>query len=860
VLMASEEEIGHGDGERNDVSNLLATTRREVESVPVPPEMVEIVRKALDRLRTVRSGQMIPLVVRSSAIDEDQAEAAHAGIYETFVGVPCDPDEVLAKVKACWATLWTEEAWAYKRSAGLAEAEMGMAVVVQPLIRAKCAGVAFSVDPISGDERTSIINAAWGHGGAVVDGTVVPNEYTIRWQGNGTDARPLLHSRRDGTQQEMTVWRDDRLVTLPVPESERDRPVLTESQALSLAGVVKDIEHTLGFPSDVEWAFDEEDTLWVTQARPISALGSKNAKTDSTLWTRANLKEILPEQPSPLALSSVSVFVDRMFRSYHKSQGYQLPEDQRYVKVFHGRPYLNLSLMQQMVAARGGDPAMLPRIIGGTEENSQTGKTPADPKVPSRWQLLRVGGELLTTIVWTPLKAKWIFRAIRKKMARLGRVQVESLSDQALRAHMERFQATMGREDVLRAIQDVTASETRAYVVLERLLAAWMPGHSLSLLTRLVTGIGTLPNARMSYRLMTLGAAAREEPEVRSFFSQDHDFAQTFRRALAGTRFLEGFDQFLHEFGHRAQFESDAMSARFAEDPTPLLRIIQSYVRARSLEDPRGHAAARQRLRQQAEQDVCQALAQGRNHLAFLLCWWAFSMMYTSLQRLLALRDENRDVTTLLSAHLRRVALELGKRAVHRNALATQEDIFMLTWNELPLILGDAKAPSDWRMVVQARRHERERDAGYEAPDLLREGQSGEELTEDHAEDHPEHCRGRLSLYGVGVSSGTVTGKIKVVRSEREVPQLDGSEILVVGVMDPALTPLFPLLRGMVVEMGGLLSHASILAREYGLPAVVNVQGATHRLHDGDKVELNGSTGTICVLEQARAEHAVGTG
>src|SRR6185295_7367961 len=180
------------------------------------------------------------------------------------------------------------------------------------------------------------------------------------------------------------------------------------------------------------------------------------------------------------------------------------------------------------------------------------------------------------------------------------------------------------------------------------------------------------PNARMSYRLMALGAAAKKEPQVRAFFSQDHDLAQTFRGALAGTRFLKGFDQFLHEFGHRAQFESDAMSARFAEDPTPLLRIIQSYVQARSMEDPERHAAKRQRLRQQAEQEVCQALAQGRSRIMFILCWRAFSVMYTALQRLLALRDENRDVTTLLSAHLRRVALEIGKRGVHRNALAVQ--------------------------------------------------------------------------------------------------------------------------------------------------------------------------------------------
>ncbi|HEY3198760.1 MAG TPA: PEP/pyruvate-binding domain-containing protein, partial [Nitrospirales bacterium] len=294
--MVSEGDVRHQNGDGNDTGNLLSTTRRQIEMVCVPPEMVEIVRQALDRLRTVRSGEMTYLAVRSSAIDEDQAEAAHAGIYETFVGVRGDPDEVLAKVKACWAALWTEAAWAYKRDAGLAEAEMGMAVVVQLLISAKSAGVAFSVNPISGDERTSIINAAWGHGGAVVDGTVVPNEYTIRWQGEGSDAKPLLHKRQDGTQQDMTVWRDGRLMTVPVPESKRGQPVLTESQALTVAGIVKDIEHKLGFPADVEWAFDDKDILWITQARPISAFGNgpKNEKNDSTLWTRANLKEILP--------------------------------------------------------------------------------------------------------------------------------------------------------------------------------------------------------------------------------------------------------------------------------------------------------------------------------------------------------------------------------------------------------------------------------------------------------------------------------------------------------------------------------------------------------------------------------------
>jgi pyruvate,water dikinase len=283
------------------------------------------------------------------------------------------------------------------------------------------------------------------------------------------------------------------------------------------------------------------------------------------------------------------------------------------------------------------------------------------------------------------------------------------------------------------------------------------------------------------------------------------------------------------------------MSARFAEDPAPLLRLIQLYIRAGAV-DPARHAAERFLVRQSATDEVRQALREGRGRLAFGARWIVFSIVCDSLQRLLALRDECRHVTTFMVAHLRRVALEIGSRAVRGGLLARPDDVFFIKWEELPRILLERHR--DWRGLALGRRRERERHERLEAPDLL-----GSEGAADDVAGTPSDWL-EDEILGFGVSPGTVTGSVKVLRSGDKIRHLSG-EIVVFPAIEPTLAPLFPLVGGMVAEMGGLLSHAAILAREYGLPAVVSVRNATRRLRDGDRVELNGTTGRIRVLKRA---------
>jgi phosphohistidine swiveling domain-containing protein len=793
ALAATPNGNGHAPAAR------LAEIRRVIERVALGPDAMELVHRGVTELRAHWPGM---LAVRSSAVLEDHPCASHAGVHASFVG-EYDVDAVVEHVRRCWASLWTDAAWAYRQHVGLSHDATAMAVVIQRFVAAGRAGVAFSIDPVTRDRAAIVIEAAWGPGQDIVSGGRTPDRYRIAIDHEGASAA----------------------VAAP-PSEER---VLAAADVLQLGRLVRRIEQTLGAPADVEWAFDG-DRFWIVQARPVSPTVAGPPKT---VWTRANVKEVFPEVPSPLAVSYLSAALDGMFRRYHASHGHPLPDDTRFVGVFHGRPYLNLTLMQQMTLARGGDPAIVSRLFGGPASPLDTASACAAPSDRGLRDAAGLAQELLATIFVTPRRAPGLFRTIRRQAAAYDAVVLERLDDAALRRHLARFADEALGPERMSQMHEIVSAQSRAFMILDRLLAAWLPARADTLMTQLTTGLGTLPQARMTARLVALSETARTEPKVEAFLGSAGDEAtmRRYDRVLAGTRFLAGFEDLLREFGHRARFESDVMSPRFREDPLPLLRIVQIYVRSDMLESPDQQAIRRRSIQHAAKAEVRSALGVTR--------WLVFSMVCSALQRLLGQRDENRHVTTLLVAHLRRIVLEIGRRAEQAALLGRRDDIFFVHWHELPRVLeGDR----DWREIVRDRREEHDRNRSVRAMDLLHDG----------AMEHPGRPwepDGDDALAGLGVSAGTVTGRVKVLHAAGDVPT--PGEIAVVSAIEPSLTPLFPVVRGVIAEMGGLLSHGAILAREYGLPAVVNLADATRRLHDRDHVELNGMTGCVRVLGRA---------
>jgi rifampicin phosphotransferase len=804
----------HDPAVREDI---LAEIRCRLQTAAVPDAMVFALRDAVDGLRPRDTA---PIIVRSSAIDEDSGHASYAGVHASVVLDDRSTESVLAAITTCWTSLWTEAAWTYRDRLGVPHAGVTMAVIVQRFVPADRAGVVFSADPLTGDRQTVVIEVAPGAGAAVVSGRVVPDTYR--------------------------VWGDrwiERTSAIP------GRPALTDAHAVELAHLAKAVERTVGAPADVEWVF-EGRMFWLIQARPITALSPDASTGAGTSWTRANLKEVFPELPSPLTLSYLSIALDRMFTSYHVSQGFVVPPGAHFVRVFRGRPYLNLTLMHRMTQARGGDPGVVARLFGGL-----AAPPPSTTHTPARLTPgdgLRLAREMLATFFRTPGRGRRLFRKMLRQATALRSLALEGLDGPTLTAHLERFRTVLLHETTMRRLHEVVSAQSRAYMALERLLAGWIGSEAETLVKRLMTGLGTLPNVQMTYRVMEIAALATSEPRARAFFLGDLEDsgAGTYRAALAGTRCLVELDRFLEDFGHRGTYESDAMCVRFSEDPRPVLRLVGLHARAAEPVDARAHAADRHRARRAAVADVHDALRDGRGRLAFAARWAVFVLACEGLQRLLALRDECRHVTTFMVAHLRRVALEIGRRATGQGRLATPDDVFLVSLDELPRVLMDDRV--DWRGVARDRRLERSRNERHTVPDLLRE---------DEADDgRPGDLEPGEDLAGLGVSPGVVTGTVQVLRSADDLRHLRG-DIVVFPTIEPTLTPIFPLIHGLVTEMGGLLSHAAILAREYGLPAVVNVRDATRRLRDGDRVRLDGTTGRLRVLERGdgRVEAGAGT-
>jgi rifampicin phosphotransferase len=684
--------------DRAERAGALREMRVRIQAAPVPEPFETLVREGVGSLDDGRPGSV---AVRSSGVYEDARRASHAASHASLIVPDAAIPAVIEAVKSCWASLWTEVAWSYRERLAIPHVPAANAVVIQRFVAAECSGVAFSADPLTGDRATVVIDAGWGTGAALVGGRMTPDEYRVSMNGGA----PAVMQRRTGR----------------IDPRRRGQPVLRDAQALEIAEATKRMEHALDGPVDVEWVFDGR-TIWAVQARLITTLNvapRRPGDLRTPLWTRANLKEVFPEVPSPVAVTYLTVALNRMFRSYHAANGYVLPAGASLVSVIRGRPYLNLSLMQGLAIERGGDPAIVGRLFGGAPPSTAATAKPSVPPGLSVGAQVRLVREMLATFFRTPRRGRQLFGRLRREAAMLADMRLDVLDDRALTAHFRDFSTTLLHETTLCRLHEVVSAQSRAYMVLEALLTAWVPTGADTLMKHVMTGFGTLPNVRMTDRLMDLAAVAARDPAARAYFTRelDADAVADFEAALADTAVWPVLDAFLRDFGHRGSYESDVMSPRFAEDPALVLRLIQLHVRAGATQRAAEHAAERRRVREVAMAHVRLALRYGRGRLAFAAQWWIFSTVCRALQRLLGLRDECRHVTAMLVAHLRRVLLEMGRRAARAGVLSGADDIFFLVWEEVPHLL--AEPGRAWGARVAHRRRERASNARLDAPDLV---------------------------------------------------------------------------------------------------------------------------------------------
>lgn len=769
--------------------------------------------------------------MRSSGLDEDSAGHSFAGIHETRLNVA--REQLAEAVLACRRSAQSEHAIAYRQARQIGADAMHIGVLVQRMVAAAVSGVAFTLNPITGADEL-VINAVWGLGEALVSGQVDPDEFTLR----KSDAT-VVSARLGAKAPAARASRDTASVATLAPEE------LSE-----LAALLLQIEKHYGAPQDVEWCHDGRQ-FWIVQSRPVTTLReprtqsvepqppkpeARSPKPDIE-WTRANLIEVLPEQVAPQV---ISVYESMLNRGQRMFMGRLLAPDAELgpmFKVFHGRMYLNLSQMRRTTSLVRSPAADLLRSLGHSEQihpdDEIATRAPLRDMLRCLPDFVRLGGyDVRPAGVMRRHEAR-----TRDYITRLTSADPRTLSDRDIWSTIE-WWVQVGPES-MQPVFVMSAVMLREIAVRKACSAVGFPYERL-VYPQLAAGKRSV-STQQATDLVTLAEVARHEPRAMVYFLQNDGTFSDYRSALAGTSFLDRFDRFLDLYGHRGRYESDWSLPRLHEDPAPALFAIRGQLQGRPHD-----------LRATAERQAADAAAAWRGFESRLTTWqrWTLLPRVRSILRRLkkqyVWREQVRSDLTRVLRHVRPYHLALAERFAERGWLDRRDDYFLLRLEEIaPVIADPGKAPV-LRDIAKQRTAELAAARDLRLPLLMRESDLPMLL---RASPVPMQGDGD-QLTGLCVSPGSVEAEVIVMQDSNEFQKMKRGAILVAPATDPSWTPLFTLASGVIVEVGGMLSHASTIAREYGLPALANVRNATRLLQTGERVRLDASGGRVHRLKK----------
>ncbi|MFH1707246.1 MAG: PEP/pyruvate-binding domain-containing protein [Planctomycetota bacterium] len=768
-----------------------------------------------------------PLIaaVRSSAAAEDGGERSFAGQHATVLGVVA-LEACLDAVKACWRSYWSDRAAAYRAHGGTDAGPGGMAVIVQVLVPATAAGVMFTVDPVTGDKGRIVIEACAGLGEQLVSGRISPRRLVLD--------RTALAVREDipGTQTERWAARPDGGTAV--------EPVLAvhwmdADLARRIAALGLRAEKIWGAPQDIEWAV-LGDGIFLLQARPVTATGTAPADNEDRLvWTNANTGEVLPDVATPMTWSVAEPVVDRLIGRFLRLVGIDtngLP----IIRLIAGRAYFCLSTLAGLLRrVPGMRNRSLTDIFGGRQEDLANIVWRSEDLPAVRFSYLRFALHVpllaLRALLFTPARGERLMDGIRAATRRLAAVRPEDLDDRELAAYIHQI----GRDllDNARVIDAAGIAAGFGQVLYDRLGTWFGRSDGTAFTSRLMAGLGTNDNANAGLALWALARAACADAAAAAAVREAHDPAglrEHLGTSVAGRTFLEQWDGFMAEHGHHCRGEIEFINPRWAETPGYILDMVRSYLDSDS--DLPARYARLAIDREAARAEVRRRL---RNPFKRL----EFRFLAGRAQGAAVMRENVKSEMVRRLFLARKAMLELGSRKVRAGVLAQPDDIFFIMAGELaPLAAG---ALADVRTTIAARRAEYERNRRLSPPPVV---------IGRFDPDHPAPLRPPAAgdvLTGVPVNPGLVRGRARVILREGTDFVRPG-EVLVAPFTDPGWTPYFMNAAAIVTDLGGLLSHGSIVARELGIPAVVNVGPGTVRIHTGDLVEVDGTRGTVRII------------
>ncbi|MBC7250311.1 MAG: phosphoenolpyruvate synthase [Anaerolineae bacterium] len=792
------------------------TIRQLFAQAPMPPDVAGAIAGAYAGL----AGQNPTVAVRSSATAEDLPGLSFAGQQETYLNVQGTAD-VLEAVKRCWASLWTARAIGYRQQHGIDQNAVSLAVVVQRLVPAEAAGVLFTANPVTGRRDQVTISAAWGLGEAVVGGLVTPDTIIV------AKATARVLERQTADKQVMTVRVDGGTEERPVPESLRRAPVLSDEQAAELTRLGAQIEELYGMPMDIEWAL-ADGVFSVLQARPITALPEPEAEPPTewpmpdpdAKYMRGSIIDFMPDPLTPLFESmGLPAITEGMQWMVSEMMGGSLSLLENYLVTINDYAYMNATfqardlwwILTKMLPA-------FPRLMKNAARHWKEVAHPRYAEAVAQWAD-KQAEVMSATELWEGANA------LTSAMGRyLTTLQVDSLGIAA------------GTEMLF----------TRVYEKLIR--REGDPPAPTYLL-----GSDSLP-IQAEKALYDLAQWCREHDDLAAYLQRtptsqlagrwDRDDVPAGVNGETWRAWQERFRAYLDRYGHSI-YDLDFAKPIPAHDPTPLLQTLQVFIR----EPERNPHHRQQRLlarREEAIQTVRQRVRGLKRKLFEKTLDWA--------QRFTALREDSIFEIGLAYPVLRKMLLELGRRFAEAGAIAEAEDIFWLKSAEVEqgaAALDRGESLENLAERVERRKMQWRAEKRVTPPPQLPRRERILGLKMDNFMPVSAEEQAETQLKGIGCSPGRVTGLARVLHGPEDFDQMQAGDILVADITTPAWTPLFAIASGIVTNIGGPLSHGSIVAREYGIPAVLGTGVATKRIRSGQIITVDGNAGTVTLEQEA---------
>ncbi len=756
-----------------------------------------------------------PVAVRSSATAEDLPEASFAGQQETYLNIR-GKEAVLQAVTRCWASLWTGRAIGYRLNHGIDQASVALAVVIQEVVPAEAAGVMFTANPFNGHRNEIVINAAWGLGEAVVSGAVTPDTMAV----DKATGRTLW--RETAAKQVMTVRTETGTDERPVPDSRKNTPVLSDGQIVELTRYGVQIETLYGVPMDIEWAL-AGGKFAILQARPVTALPEEQDESAAEwklpdpkgIYFRASIIEQLPGPLTPLFSTLGGPIIDEATRRLFAwmAGGKELKREIRLFETINGYGYMNINFGRWNTVLMG--VAQLFKLNWIFKQSEPRWRQAHDHyvEVIRHWQAKPL--EEYTAIELLDGARALIGETMQMyTVLQTGPVATALGSETLFTQLYNRLIKKKDDPDAPIFVMGFESMPIRAELALYD-LAGWVRSHA-----GLAAHLTSTPAAQLASELESTN------PPTGLNLEEWDEWQRRFREHLA-------------KYGHFT-YDLDFSKAVAADDPAPLLETCRMYLQGKA-GSPYDRVQALAGQRQQAVQAMLKRL-----HGPKL---WIFRSQVHSAQKYAPLREDGLSDLGLGYPLLRKMLRELGIRLVRSGALEQPEDVFWLNEQEVERAAGalDRGQPlASMKAVVRDRRAVWITEQRLTPPVVLPVGSKYmgmdvEKLTSGGLSDDGQVIK------GFGSSQGRVTATARVLLGPQDFDQMRPGDVLVAPITTPAWTPLFTMACAIVTDIGGPLSHSSIVAREYGIPAVLGTGVATRRIHSGQTITVDGTLGRVTI-------------